>query len=208
MKFIGELYLSELLPPQIMTLCLKHLIIPSQGKPNDDDVEAACTLLNTVGSALDAESNLKKQELSKYYQRLASISKSGSYTQRIRIVIQNLIDLRKKGWSDSRAQKVEGPKRLDKKKKASSTVNYDYDEELPMDMMQFIGGEDNALEMITAATVPIAAHVVGQSERNLSKHSRYNKGGSSPRKGGKDDKRSNRRRNPRNTGGRRMLLQT
>ncbi len=73
MKFIGHLYLVHLLPSKIMTLCLKHLIltVPNinniNNKATQDDVEAACTLLNTVGKELDfdIENELIKQELIK-----------------------------------------------------------------------------------------------------------------------------------------------
>ncbi len=98
MKFIGHLYLVELLPFQIMTVCLKHLILTV--KPTQDDVEAACTLLNTVGKQLDLNCNNLignkcdnyKQELMKCYQKLISIANNNNYRNewiRIRILIQN-----------------------------------------------------------------------------------------------------------------------
>lgn len=183
MKFIGQLYLSHLLPHKVMTLCLKHLIAPPNGKPTDDDVESACTLLSTVGPAMDEDELINRNELNKYYQKLMSISKSGQHNVRIKILIQNLLDLRKKSWSDSRAQKVEGPKQLKKKKKSVAVSHFDdYDEDIPIMMEQFIGAGDDAMEMITPSIVPISAHVVGQSERQFSTKSRYQSDGQSQRK--------------------------
>jgi len=49
--FIGQLFNHELLPSQIMLVCLQHLL--GDSKPNEEDVEGACNLLETVGKKLD-----------------------------------------------------------------------------------------------------------------------------------------------------------
>jgi len=143
MKFIGQLYLSHLIPPQVMTLCLKHLIAPSGRRPSDDDVEGACTLLNTVGPALDGDDEIDGEELDKMYQKLRNISKSGRHNVRIKILVRNLHDLRKRSWNDSRAIKVDGPKQLRTKPRINgpTTVNELFD----------------VMESITTSTVPISA---------------------------------------------------
>jgi len=212
MKFIGQLYLSDLLPPRVMTLCLKHLVLPTGSKPTNDDVEGACTLMVTVGKELDTEQQLKG-EVNKYYQRLSTLARGGHFEPRIKILIRNLLELRKKGWSDSRAQVVEGPKSLTKRKKRKGAgardAHYDYDEDLPIMMEEFIGGADDAMEMITGSTVPISASVVGQSERKFNTVNRYQSGQSGKGLGDKH-RPSRRRRAPRDSASsnRRILLQT
>jgi len=211
MKFIGELYLSELLPPRVMTLCLKHLVSPPGGKPSEDDIEGACTLLNTVGPRLDNEERLNRAELSKYYGKLGSIGRSGQYAPRIKILVQNLVELRKKNWSDSRTQKVEGPKALNKNKvrrKQTTDIYGDMEEGYPMmmGMEDFIGRDDDGMESITAAIVPINASVIAQSNREFHKRSRWGKKQGS-NSGGQTETRSTRRQ--KKSGGRtRLLLQT
>eukprot|EP00484_Ammonia_sp_Unknown_P010283 CAMPEP_0197072268 /NCGR_PEP_ID=MMETSP1384-20130603/210010_1 /TAXON_ID=29189 /ORGANISM="Ammonia sp." /LENGTH=970 /DNA_ID=CAMNT_0042511085 /DNA_START=86 /DNA_END=2995 /DNA_ORIENTATION=- len=183
MKFIGQLYLKELLPSQIMTVCLRHLV--GQQKPSEDDIEGACTLLETVGPTLDTDSNVNKSELTKYYSKLKQIERNNKfYTVRIRMLAQNLIDLRKSEWKGSAAAKAEGPSVLKDRKPAIaadtevSDMMYDLDDALPFDMDAFmrsvgVGGGDDVASEIMASNVPLSGHVVGQSQRKFRSSNRY-----------------------------------
>jgi len=210
MKFIGQLYLSQLLPSKVMTLCLGHLISPQGGKPTEDDVEGACTLLTTVGPTLDNDERLNKTKLGKYYAKLGTFGRSSSYPPRIKILVQNLIDLRKKHWNDSRAQKVEGPKKLKEKKSKTSSAVYvdDYADDLlrPMIMNEYIDGHDDGMETISAAVVPVNASLIAQSNRTFGTRKRYGDGKSAS--GGQNKRGSAPRRTPRSQKGSRKLLET
>eukprot|EP01084_Bolivina_argentea_P064889 118288_1 len=181
MKFIGQLYLKQLIPSKIMIVCLEHLVGGMSGKPTEDDIEGACTLIETVGKTLDEDQSVNSPELRKYYQKLESIERNSSkYSPRIRILIQNLIDLRKNGWKGLMSAK-EKPRALSQKKNTNavnaSTIYDPFDEQIPLqlNMAQFAMGADDAVEMITGTTVPISSHVVGQSQRKFRSTNRYSK---------------------------------
>lgn len=231
MKFIGQLYLKQLIPSKIMTVCLKYLIGQFQSKPSEDDVEGACTLLQTVGSTLDNDSNVTKNELTKYYQKLRSIERnSNKYSVRIRMIIQNLLDERKNGWKPRSNVKSEGPRALNKNKDSSSNNKkldmFDPYDDLPFDFETLInsqGGNDDANVM--HHVVPVKGHVVASTKNKTKikygKTNRYSRSTSYKARGSNNNNNNNKgntndgsrqkvilpKRQGR-SGGRRQLLKT
>merc|ERR1712072_665274 len=51
-RFIGELYLKRMLLENIMYFCIAKLIGDAE-HPDEEDIEALCKLLTTIGGALD-----------------------------------------------------------------------------------------------------------------------------------------------------------
>jgi len=218
MKYIGELYLSHLLPSKIVRVCLKRLVAPTAAKPTEDDIEGACTLLATVGKMLDEdEASGNRNELNKFYAKLSSVSRTGKYSVRIKMLIQNLVSVRKKSWVDGHKTKAEGPKKLDTKKKdKKKTTMFDLDEDFdPFDLEHIMPmGNDDTSDMITASTMPIASKVVAQSDRRFTSANRYGAQSGNANASGAQTKGksvpSRRQREPRKNRStrRRMLLET
>eukprot|EP00486_Rosalina_sp_Unknown_P008279 CAMPEP_0201594150 /NCGR_PEP_ID=MMETSP0190_2-20130828/191549_1 /ASSEMBLY_ACC=CAM_ASM_000263 /TAXON_ID=37353 /ORGANISM="Rosalina sp." /LENGTH=926 /DNA_ID=CAMNT_0048053643 /DNA_START=115 /DNA_END=2893 /DNA_ORIENTATION=+ len=225
MKFIGQLYLKELIPSKIMTVCLKHLIGQMQSKPSEDDVEGACTLLQTVGSTLDKDENVNKNELTKYYSKLRNIEKnSNRYSVRIRMIIQNLIDSRKNQWKSRGNIKQEGPKALNRNKPSTTTTatvadDFNDFDVLPFDITRMMmgGGGNDATEAIQGSVVPMAGHAVATKQIKYGRANRYttNTQYEAPVDIQQEQKQSEARQNKAllpqrkgRSGGRRQLLQT
>jgi len=217
MKYIGELYLSDLLPSKIVRVCLKRLVLPTASKPSEDDIEGACTLLATVGKMLDAdEASGSQRDLNKFYAKLSSIARTGKYSVRIRMLIQNLVDVRKKSWVDGHKTKLDGPKKLDNKgSKKKKTTMFDLEDIDMFDLEHIMPmGNDDTSDMIQTATMPIASKVVAQSQRQFTSANRYGaqSGNVNAQSGNGKEKKmapSRRQRTARNsTGRRRMLLET
>jgi len=172
MKFIGELYKSELLPSKIVRVCLKRLVSPTHTKPTEDDIEAACTLLATVGKQLDEDEASNRNELNKFYAKLSSIARTSKYSVRIKMLIQNLTDVRKKSWVDDHKTKADGPKELNKAKKVRREIDLDEIDIFDLEGIMGMGGDDDT-ENIQPSVMPIASSVVAVSQRQFSHTTRY-----------------------------------
>jgi hypothetical protein len=95
-KFIGELYMKGMLVEKIMHTCIVHLM-GDINNPSEEDIEALCNLLTTIGSKLD---HAKAQShMDTYFNRLSEIGQNKEkLSSRIRFMIMDLIDLRKNDW--------------------------------------------------------------------------------------------------------------
>lgn len=90
--FIGELFNSGILISEIMHECIKHLL-----EEREDLLESLCKFLTIIGSNLEKENS---DCLTAYLCVLDGIikNKPKHINVRIRFMIQDLIDLRKKKW--------------------------------------------------------------------------------------------------------------
>jgi hypothetical protein len=102
-RFIGELFKKSMLTEPIMHSCVHHLLLDSSN-PTEEDIEALCNLLTTIGKNLDHESANHKMEA--YFDKLIEHSQNKKFPSRIRFMILDLLDLRKNGWIP-RAKTVE-----------------------------------------------------------------------------------------------------
>nr|ODN97506.1 translation initiation factor 4G [Cryptococcus depauperatus CBS 7855] len=93
-QLIGELFKREILSSRVISECLIKLL-SNVLDPDEEDIESACKLLATVGSAYD---RVASDNLNKAYIRLDEILKLESMSSRIRFMIMDVIDLRKEGW--------------------------------------------------------------------------------------------------------------
>jgi translation initiation factor 4G len=98
-KFIGELYKKGMLLERIMHTCVAHLIGDIQN-PVEEDLEAVCNLLSTIGKSLDHEK--ARAHVNSYFDRFEAFSKNMQLSSRIRFMCLDLIDLRRSGWNSKR----------------------------------------------------------------------------------------------------------
>lgn len=100
MKFMGQLYLWEVLPVKIIAMVAQELLL---GAPEEDMVECAVELLQAVGSTFaDTKTGQKviadsSTQLSKL---MAATCKSGQhvYSNRIQFKVKDFHDLRRNHW--------------------------------------------------------------------------------------------------------------
>ncbi len=115
---IGELFKRDLLTENIMHVCLSQFL-ENEDDPVQDDIEAACLLLNTVGKALDVASTLSKQSVDKYIEGMKRLATHPLLISRIRFLLADTIELRLNRW-EPRIQKIVDPKKLSEVKKEIS----------------------------------------------------------------------------------------
>ena len=106
-QFIGHLFHQGLLIEKIMHACVRQLLEHVED-PEPEDVEALCKLLTTIGDKIDTTPNEKV--MSVYFSRIGKLRQNEKLESRIRFMLQDLIDLRDRGWAHRR--KVEGPKKI------------------------------------------------------------------------------------------------
>ena len=127
-KFVGELYLVGLLSEKIIIdECLGKLIKKGLENNEEEDLEALCKLMVSVGQRLDSPRNQEK--MNGYFTCLETLSKIESVSSRVRFMLQDVIDLRKDRWvprvtatvSAKSLAQVKQEIREDSKKKANAS---------------------------------------------------------------------------------------
>jgi len=120
-RFIGELYVRGMLAGKIMRYCIE-LLMGDVNDPVEEDVEALCKLLDTVGKKLDS-SPASKTFLDGVFVEMANLAMPPSkedkkrtaigrpaLSSRIRFMIQDTMDLRKKDWVSRRKNEIQAKK--------------------------------------------------------------------------------------------------
>jgi len=108
-RFIGELFKKSMLAEGVMHTCIMKLLGDGKRDPTEEDVEALCKLMMTVGGQLDSPK--AKAYMDAYFSRIATLSKLTDLSSRHRFMLQDVIDTRSKGWRERRKQ--EGPKKIE-----------------------------------------------------------------------------------------------
>lgn len=109
-KFIGELYKLDMLGEPHLHKMLRSLITSKSSastEKNCEDMECLAQLIKTCGKNLDTE--LGKQLMDQYFDRMEQYSQSSKYPPRIRFLLRDLIELRKNTWTPRKVARVEGP---------------------------------------------------------------------------------------------------
>ncbi|KAF5731587.1 eukaryotic translation initiation factor 4G [Tripterygium wilfordii] len=107
-RLIGELYKKRMLTERIMHECIKKLLGQYQN-PDEEDVEALCKLMSTIGEMIDHPR--AKEHMDAYFDRMENLSTNMKISSRVRFMLKDSIDLRKRKWQQRR--KVEGPKKIE-----------------------------------------------------------------------------------------------
>ncbi|CAA3020755.1 eukaryotic translation initiation factor 4G isoform X1 [Olea europaea subsp. europaea] len=107
-RLIGELYKKRMLTERIMHECIKKLLGQYQN-PNEEDVEALCKLMSTIGEIIDHPK--AKEHMDAYFDIMGQLSNNMILSTRVRFMLKDAIDLRKNKWQLRR--KVDGPKKIE-----------------------------------------------------------------------------------------------
>lgn len=109
-KFIGELYKLDMLGEPHLHKMLRSLFTNKSSastEKNCEDMECLAQLIKTCGKNLDTE--LGKQLMDQYFDRMEQYSLSSKFPPRIRFLLRDLIELRKNNWTPRKVARVEGP---------------------------------------------------------------------------------------------------
>ncbi|EGG21854.1 eukaryotic translation initiation factor 4 gamma [Cavenderia fasciculata] len=97
-KFIAELFKQEMLSEKIIHAILIALM-GELVKPQEINLECFCKLLAPIGAKIVSRKDPEVENFMKgYYQRMETLIQSPNLSQRIKFLIQNVLDLKDKGW--------------------------------------------------------------------------------------------------------------
>ncbi|KAK3125346.1 hypothetical protein QOZ80_7BG0603660 [Eleusine coracana subsp. coracana] len=108
-RLIGELYKKRMLTERIMHECIKKLLGNFQQDPDEENIEALCKLMSTIGEMIDHPK--AKEHMDAYFDIMHKLSTSQKLSSRVRFMLRDSIDLRRNKWQQRR--KVEGPKKIE-----------------------------------------------------------------------------------------------
>ncbi|CAG8979923.1 hypothetical protein HYALB_00013579 [Hymenoscyphus albidus] len=111
-QFIGELYKLSMLTERIMHQCVKKLV-DYTGVPDEAEIESLTKLLKTIGRSLDSTEKGKPM-MDVYFTRIQSMIDTPELPSRLRFMLMDIVDLRKKHWASKEDNK--GPMTLEEVK--------------------------------------------------------------------------------------------
>eukprot|EP00741_Cyanophora_paradoxa_P021364 tig00021350_g20623.t1 len=91
-RLIGELFKQRMLTEKIMHDCVMMLLGPKKEEIHEDNLEALCRLMETVGQQMDHEK--ARPYIDKYFARVKEFSTDQQFSSRIRFMLMDLLDLR------------------------------------------------------------------------------------------------------------------
>jgi len=107
-QFFGELFKLGMLTARIMHECVKKLV-DHEGVPEEVEVESLCILLRTIGATLDSTVK-SRPAMDAYFARIQHMMNHSEIASRLKFMLMDVFDLRKKNWETNEADK--GPKKL------------------------------------------------------------------------------------------------
>ena len=108
-KFIGELFKLGMLTERIMHECVKKLV-DYEGMPDEAEVESLTSLLRTIGRQLDDPASKGQARMDIYFERIKATMELPELPSRLKFMLMDVIDLRRKGWVSKEDNK--GPKTI------------------------------------------------------------------------------------------------
>jgi len=99
-RFIGELYKQRMLTEKIMHECLIKLLGDIE-QPEEESVECLCKLMTTIGKSIDHQR--AKSHMDEYFTRMTEMSRNPGLANRLRFMLQEVIELRRGGWIQRKA---------------------------------------------------------------------------------------------------------
>jgi len=116
-RFIGELYMCQMITQKIIRFCFWTLF-NNLKNPDEESVECLCFLFRTVGNKVENQliaiekgnESLKEwsREWNRYFNDMTLLSKNKSFPSRMRFMLMDIIELRKNKWKS----KDTGPKTI------------------------------------------------------------------------------------------------
>lgn len=185
LRFIGELVTKNMLKSSQMLDCIDNLLAESdeegiskldgKGKiiwkanVDEEDLEALCKLLITVGNTLETNSTTnEKLKIDEYFKRLQELTKSKTLNSRIKFQIEEVITLRRNNWQARREQ--EGPSKISEIHKKILKEQSDLEQHLEKLEKEEIKGKSNLKSPNTFNKAPL-------QQRQFNDEKKIEKGG-------------------------------
>ncbi|CAN6623676.1 eukaryotic initiation factor 4F subunit p150 [Trichomonascus vanleenenianus] len=100
-RFIGELFLLKLLSDRIIHTCINKLL--SANDTSEATIESLCKLMTTVGALIDVK---HKELVDIYFVKMDKIMKQETLPSRLRFMLMDVADLRRRNWISKNADKA------------------------------------------------------------------------------------------------------
>jgi translation initiation factor 4G len=184
MRFIGEIYMKDLLKPSRVLSSIEELL----NSRDEEKLSCLMKLLQTVGKKLEAyDVKKKKNRVMKYFEAIQQMSTDNSLSTKIRFGFKDLMEMRANNWT---ARRVEEKAKKLSEIRASSGVGsgpVSSGSQGPSSGTQMRGGPGSASsrhpQVNDARAMPAAAPAAapGADDWSVVTGARNKKGGSSSR---------------------------
>lgn len=112
-KFIGELGKLEILHESILHRCIQQLLEKKKKRTARDmaeDLECLCQIMKTCGRILDTDK--AKSLMNQYFERMAILATNQELPSRIRFMLEDVIELRRKKWIPRKMASSDSPRTI------------------------------------------------------------------------------------------------
>ncbi|KAL8785406.1 MAG: hypothetical protein Q9195_008666 [Heterodermia aff. obscurata] len=137
-RFIGELYKLGMLTERIMHQCV-HKLVDYDGVPDEAEVESLTSLLKTIGQNLDENERFGKPAMDAYFTRIAAMIETEGLPSRLKFMLMDTVDLRKKGWR-TKDNAIKGPTTLDQVRAQAAAAEHEKEMERQREAASKRGG--------------------------------------------------------------------
>jgi translation initiation factor 4G len=101
MRFVGEIYMKDLLKPKNVYLSIEDLLVSH----DEEKLSCLCKLLQTVGKKLEAyDLKKKKGKFAEYFQTIRQMSNDKTLSTKVRFGFKDLIEMRSNNWTARRVE--------------------------------------------------------------------------------------------------------
>ena len=107
-RFIGELFLQDLVTLPIMLACIAQLLASVRdeaGEASEDSIQGLCKLLSTVGGKVEEKEEARERMRPVWAAMRAEAEAEGKHSSRGRFALLDVLDTRAKGWKVRESQK-------------------------------------------------------------------------------------------------------
>jgi translation initiation factor 4G len=122
MRFVGELYVKDMIKAKTMNSCIVELLDSTneEGKREDEKLACLCKLFQTVGKKLeDYETKKKRTTVQEYFNKISSLASDKTLSSKVRFGFKDLIEMRENNWVARRVE--EKAKKLSEIRKEDRT---------------------------------------------------------------------------------------